>query len=70
MSDNALSGGTPQEKAAFGNEVDFFGDEVSGLTRAGFRVFQTGENADISPGNMPNITLEIDPNVGHRATPR
>ena len=64
VSDNALSGGTPQEKVAFGNEVAFYGDPVSGIARAGFRVFQTGENADISPGNMPNITLEIDPNVG------
>jgi hypothetical protein len=72
VSDNALSGGTPQEKVAFGNEVDFFGDPVgnpgpappaSGLTRVGFRVFQPQENADISPGNMPNITLEINPHV-------
>ena len=63
VSDNALSGGTPQEKAAFGNEVDFFGDQVSSLNKVGFRVFQTQENADISPSNMPNITLEINPHV-------
>jgi hypothetical protein len=64
VSDNALSGGTPEEKVAFGNEVAFYGDPVSGIARAGFRVFQTQENADISPGNMPNIAIEIDPNVG------
>jgi hypothetical protein len=64
VSDNALSGGTPQEKVAFGNEVDFFGDQVANLTAVGYRVFQTSENAAISPGNLPNITLEIDPNVG------
>jgi hypothetical protein len=64
VSDSALSGGTPQEKVAFGNEVAFFGDAVADLNRAGFRVFQTGENAAISPSNMPNIALEIDPNVG------
>ncbi len=64
VSDNAMSGGTPQEKAAFGNEVDFFGDQVQNLTAIGFRVFQTQENAAISPSNLPNITLEIDPNVG------
>jgi hypothetical protein len=64
VSDNALSGGTPQEKAAFGNEVDFFGQPVSGLMRAGFRVFQPQENADINPGNMPNISLEINPRTG------
>jgi hypothetical protein len=64
VSDNAMSGGTPQEKVAFGNEVDFFGDQVQNLTAVGFRVFQTQENAAISPSNLPNITLEIDPNVG------
>lgn len=64
VSDNALSGGTPQEKVAFGNEVAFYGDLVSDLDRAGFRVFQTGENADISPSNMPNIAIEINPQTG------
>jgi hypothetical protein len=61
VSNNALSGGTPQEKVAFGNEVDFFGHAVADLDRAGFHVFQTGENAAISASNMPNITLEINP---------
>jgi hypothetical protein len=64
VSDDALSGAQPQEKVTFGNEVAFYGDQVADLNRAGFRVFQTQENANISPGNMPNITLEIDPNVG------
>src|SRR5436190_3346059 len=68
VSDNALSGGTPQEKAAFGNEVDFFGDQVSSLNKVGFRVFQTQENADISPSNMPNIALEINPRTGSSYT--
>ena len=64
VSDNATSGATPAEKVSFGNEVDFFGNQVQNLTAVGFRVFQTSENAAISPSNMPNITLEIDPNVG------
>jgi hypothetical protein len=64
VSDNAMSGGTPQEKVSFGNEVDFFGDQVQNLTAIGYRVFQTSENAAINPSNLPNITLEIDPNVG------
>jgi hypothetical protein len=64
VSDNALSGGTPQEKVAFGNEVDFFGNPVSGITRLGFRVFQTQENADINARNMPNIAFEINPQTG------
>ncbi len=29
VSDNAMSGGTPQEKVSFGNEVDFFGNQVA-----------------------------------------
>ena len=37
---------------------------MSGLSQVGFRVFQTQENADINPRNMPNISLEINPNVG------
>jgi hypothetical protein len=53
----------PSEKVDFGNEVDFFGDPVLGLNQVGYRVFQTGENASINPRNMPNIRLEIDPNL-------
>src|SRR5581483_8599661 len=58
VSDNATSGSPSAEKVAFGNEVDFRGNPVSGLSKVGFRVFQTGENAAINPRNMPNITLE------------
>lgn len=64
VSNNALSGSTPQEKVDFGNEVDFAGVPVAALQAVGFFVFQTGENADISARNMPNIRMEIDPDVG------
>jgi len=63
VSDYFYNDTTTPEKVAFGNEVDFYGDPVSGLSQVGFRVFQTQENADINPRNMPNISLEIDPNV-------
>lgn len=53
-----------QEKASFGNEVDFLGDDPAAINQIGFHVFQTSENADISAGNVPNITFELDPNVG------
>ncbi len=43
--------------------MDFLGDPVLGLTDVGFHVFQTGENADVSPSNLPNITFEIDANL-------
>jgi hypothetical protein len=63
VSDDATSQSPTSEKISFGNEVDFYGDPVSGLSQAGFRVFQTGENATIGLRNMPNISLEINPNV-------
>jgi hypothetical protein len=63
VSDSATSGSPPAEKVAFGNEVDFFGNPVSGLSQVGFRVFQTVENATINSRNMPNIALEINPHV-------
>jgi len=60
--DAATAGAPPSEKVDFGNEVDFFGDNVLALNQVGFHVFQTGENAAINPRNMPNIRFEIDPN--------
>ncbi len=56
-----------QEKAAYGNEQDFFGQPVVGLTDVGFRVYTTGENSSLGNPNMPSITFEIDPNLS--ATP-
>jgi hypothetical protein len=53
----------PREKAAFGNEVDFAGDPFAGITQLGFRVYQTGENVGRGNPNMPNISIEIDPNL-------
>ena len=49
------------EKVAFGNEVDFFGQTVNAITAIGFQVFWTGEDKGIGADNLPNITLEVDP---------
>lgn len=62
-----VGSGPPLEKAAYGNEQDFFGQPVSGLTDVGFRVYTTGENNALGNPNMPSITFEIDPNL--TATP-
>ncbi|MEA2269408.1 MAG: hypothetical protein QOC64_2018 [Solirubrobacteraceae bacterium] len=51
------------EKAAYGNEADFFGDPVSGLEKVGFSVYTTGENAAAGAPNMPSIAFEVDPNL-------
>ena len=53
-----------KEKAAYGNEVDFAGENFLELTDVGFHVFTTGEN--FSRGEpMPVINIEIDPNLDH-----
>ena len=49
-------------KIAYGNESDFAGQPVSGLTAVGFQVFTTGENSALANPNMPSITFEINPN--------
>jgi hypothetical protein len=49
------------EKVAFGNELDFAGNPVSGLNAVGFRIFWTGEDKTIFADNLPNITFEVDP---------
>ncbi|MDF6046388.1 hypothetical protein LRD69_30550 [Streptomyces sp. JH14] len=63
--------GSSAEKVDFGNEVDFYRDPVLGLTKVGFHVFQTGENAS-TPGtslNMPSIRFEIAPNLNPATSP-
>jgi hypothetical protein len=55
--------GSGEDAAAFGNQVDFFGDPVNDLTSVGFSVFTTGENNGEAPNNMPAIKIEIVPNV-------
>lgn len=51
----------PTAKVSFGNEVDFYGWNVSALTAVGFSVFTTGENSILANPNMPSITIEINP---------
>ncbi len=58
-----LRTGSTTDKAAFGNQVGFVNDLVSGLTSLGFAVFTTTENNARGPRNMPSIVIEIDPNL-------
>ena len=56
-----------QERATFGNEVDFAGHNFLEITELGFHVFTTGENfANGEP--MPNISIELDPNLDAAGT--
>ncbi|MFF0014699.1 hypothetical protein [Streptomyces sp. NPDC005374] len=64
VADRSTSLSPPSEKVDFGNEVDFVGSRILTLRQVGFRVFQTGENVDYGGAtNMPNIKIEIDPNL-------
>jgi hypothetical protein len=58
-----LSVATGSDKIAYGNEVDFAGLRIADITALGFSVLTTGENFTINPTNLPNISLEVDPNV-------
>lgn len=57
--------GSSSEKAAYGNEVDFAGQNVSDLANVAFDVFQTGEDQTANGGanNLPNIAIEINPHT-------
>ncbi|MFS4097627.1 hypothetical protein [Streptomyces sp. AF1A] len=69
VADHATSLTAPGEKAAFGNEIDFYGAPVLALDQVGFHVFQTGENITYGgQENMPNITFEINPNLTESPT--
>jgi hypothetical protein len=53
---------SPQDKVAFGNEVDFVNDSVLDLSQLSYWVFTTGENNGRG-NNMPGLAFEIDPNL-------
>lgn len=57
-----LRTGSDTDRAAFGNQVDFFGYPVAKLNAVGFSVFTTAANNERGD-NMPRISFEIDPNL-------
>jgi hypothetical protein len=66
------AGGSPAdaEKASFGNESDFAGLRIADIDAIGFSVFATAEGSD-DPNEvaMPNIAIEIDPDVSNGSDP-
>ena len=58
-----LRTGTPDDKAAFGNQTDFAGDPLSDYSTVKYSVFTTGENRDKSPENLPNVQFEVNPHT-------
>ncbi len=57
-----LRTGSGEDKAAFGNQVDFLGDEF-GIAQLGYWVYTTAENRAPAADNLPNIQFEIDANL-------
>ena len=55
------------EKATYSNEVDFARTPFD-ITAVGFYVFNTTENINEGPNNMPQIAFEIDPNLSANPT--
>ena len=51
---------TGDDKAAFGNQVDFAGQPFSGITAVGYSMFATGEDLDGGILNTPSPSFELD----------
>ncbi|HEY4097699.1 MAG TPA: hypothetical protein VGM33_19405 [Baekduia sp.] len=52
------------EKAAYGNEIDFAGDALSDITQLGYSLYATGEDLALSTttaANAPGVSVEVDP---------
>jgi hypothetical protein len=56
-----LTVGSGTEKVAFGNEVDFVGNLITGITALSFQIFWTGEDKVLSASNLASVQFEVDP---------
>ncbi|MFD5815064.1 hypothetical protein ACFV06_27055 [Streptomyces sp. NPDC059618] len=67
VADASTSLSPASEKAFFGDEVDFVGQNFLDVDQIGFHVFQTAFNVENGGvRNMPNISIEINPHLtGH-----
>jgi hypothetical protein len=62
--------GSPEDKAAFGNQVNFAGDPLAGISTVSYSVYTTRENNARYAENGPSVTFEIDPTgQGDTTTP-
>jgi hypothetical protein len=58
--------GSAADKAVFGNQVDFAGNPLSGLSTVSYYVFATGEDlgvgtANPTPANLAGVSFEVNP---------
>lgn len=56
-----LRTGSAEDKASFGNEVDFAGDRLDGIDTLSYWAYTTGENNARYNENNISLNLEIDP---------
>jgi hypothetical protein len=61
-----LRTGAPTDKAAFGDQVDFAHQPLSGIDTVSYYVFTTGENNALAANNLPSVAFEVDPNTNGR----
>ena len=57
-----LRTGSPEDKASFGNQVDFAGDALASISTVSFWEFTTGENRAKYVDNAASVSMEINPN--------
>ena len=57
-----LRTGDANDKAAFGNQVDWAGKALSTVTTVSYYVFTTGENNGLYAENLPSVAFEVNPN--------
>jgi len=58
-----LRTGAATDKAAFGDQVDFAGQPLSGIDTVSYYVFTTGENNAASASNLPSVAFEVNPHA-------
>ena len=60
--------GSGDDKAAFGNQVDFFDQSLSTLNTVSYDVFTTGENNSAPiDNNLPSVEFELNPHTAARS---
>jgi hypothetical protein len=61
-----LRTGSGTDKAAFGDQVDFAGQALSGISTVSYWVFTTGENNSLGDTNLPSVAFEVNPHTAGR----
>jgi hypothetical protein len=55
--------GSADDKAAFGDQVDFADMSLSSINTVSYYVFTTGENNAIAANNLPSVEFEVNPHT-------